>query len=495
MHICRSYRILSIKHSIPTSYQSLPHQGQFYTTCTKSIWPIMLCLRRVAFRALSSSPSSSISIKARSITSLTYPLSISRTSNLQKAIFFPLQRRYATDEAVTQAEPEADGATEAQYGENSIAASADADADANTAEPATPHEEAAAQSAIESATESAPDQASSAGSQVADADANAPETATQHEEAAARPAIESALKYAPDQASSAGSQVADADANAPEPATQHQEAAAQSAIESALEYAPDQASSAGSQVADAARTATETVKDVAESLAASAGFEPQASQAGSYTEGREDNEVESSKTVYVGNLYFDVRSDDLKQEFSRAGEIVSATVIKDSRGLSKGFGYVDFATSEAAAEAISLFHLRNFEGRTLTVQYPSSQRSHGRGFKNGRGGAGLHNMPNHLPTKTLFIGNISFDMSDRDLNDLFREVKNVVDVRVAIDRRTGQPRGFAHADFIDVQSAERAADELRGKVVCGRPLRVDYSMSTGRAGNTARGLATGVNDV
>ena len=87
----------------------------------------------------------------------------------------------------------------------------------------------------------------------------------------------------------------------------------------------------------------------------------------------------------------------------------------------------------------------------------------------------------NAPSKTLFIGNMSFDMSDRDLNNLFREIKNVVDVRVAIDRRTGQPRGFAHADFTDVGSAEKALSELSGKVVCGRALRLDYSTSTGRS--------------
>lgn len=72
-------------------------------------------------------------------------------------------------------------------------------------------------------------------------------------------------------------------------------------------------------------------------------------------------------------------------------------------------------------------------------------------------------------------------MSDRDLNNLFREIKNVLDVRVAIDRRTGQPRGFAHADFTDVPSAEKAMEELSGKVVCGRALRIDFSTSTGRS--------------
>jgi RNA recognition motif-containing protein len=72
---------------------------------------------------------------------------------------------------------------------------------------------------------------------------------------------------------------------------------------------------------------------------------------------------------------------------------------------------------------------------------------------------------------------MSFEMSDKDLNDLFRDIKNVMDVRVAIDRRTGQPRGFAHADFIDVASATKAMEVLKGKEVYGRELRVDYSNS------------------
>lgn len=80
------------------------------------------------------------------------------------------------------------------------------------------------------------------------------------------------------------------------------------------------------------------------------------------------------------------------------------------------------------------------------------------------------------PSKTLFIGNMSFQMSDKDLNDLFRQIKNVLDVRVAIDRRSGQPRGFAHADFTDTASAEKAKTILENKVVYGRQLRVDFGL-------------------
>ena len=83
---------------------------------------------------------------------------------------------------------------------------------------------------------------------------------------------------------------------------------------------------------------------------------------------------------------------------------------------------------------------------------------------------------------------MSFEMSDKDLNDLFRDIRNVVDVRVAIDRRTGQPRGFAHADFIDVASAVRAKDVLKDKVIYGRNLRVDFSKSgTQQQRETPRG--------
>lgn len=73
---------------------------------------------------------------------------------------------------------------------------------------------------------------------------------------------------------------------------------------------------------------------------------------------------------------------------------------------------------------------------------------------------------------------MSFQMSDKDLNDVFKEIRNVLDVRVAIDRRSGQPRGFAHADFIDVDSAKAAKEVLENKTVFGRRLRVDYSTDT-----------------
>ena len=109
-----------------------------------------------------------------------------------------------------------------------------------------------------------------------------------------------------------------------------------------------------------------------------------------------------------------------------------------------------------------------FEGRRIAVQYA---------YKTEAEALARTTTPRMQspPSKTIFIGNLSFEMSDQDLNDLFRDVQNVIDVRVAIDRRSGQPRGFAHADFPDVESASAAMRQLTDKVVYGRRLRVDYS--------------------
>jgi RNA recognition motif-containing protein len=176
-----------------------------------------------------------------------------------------------------------------------------------------------------------------------------------------------------------------------------------------------------------------------------------------------DRNLTPTPGIYIGNLLFDVTADDIKREFEEFGPIKNVNIATDARGLSKGFGYVEFETTEQATAAIEAKHQTTFEGRRLVVNYiAKTQRP----------------SSNNPPSKTLFIGNLAFEMSDTDLNKLFRDIRNVIDVRVAIDRRTGQPRGFAHADFLDTESAVKGMEFLQGKEIYGRTLRVDYSIGS-----------------
>jgi RNA recognition motif-containing protein len=75
-----------------------------------------------------------------------------------------------------------------------------------------------------------------------------------------------------------------------------------------------------------------------------------------------------SSNIYVGNLTFNTSSSDLENLFTEYGEVTKAQVINDrDTGRSRGFGFVEMASSDEAAAAISALNGRNVDGRDLTV--------------------------------------------------------------------------------------------------------------------------------
>ena len=72
--------------------------------------------------------------------------------------------------------------------------------------------------------------------------------------------------------------------------------------------------------------------------------------------------------VYVGNLSYDVTSDQLKELFSQAGTVVDSIVISDRQsGRSKGFGFVELSSKEEMDKAVEMFNEKEFEGRSMRV--------------------------------------------------------------------------------------------------------------------------------
>lgn len=75
-----------------------------------------------------------------------------------------------------------------------------------------------------------------------------------------------------------------------------------------------------------------------------------------------------SSKLYVGNLSYSVRDDDLHQQFSSFGQVQSAKVMMErDTGRSKGFGFVEMSSPEEAEAAIRGLNAKNFGGRDLTV--------------------------------------------------------------------------------------------------------------------------------
>jgi cold-inducible RNA-binding protein len=73
----------------------------------------------------------------------------------------------------------------------------------------------------------------------------------------------------------------------------------------------------------------------------------------------------------------------------------------------------------------------------------------------------------------LFVGNLSFDTTENDLQDMFAAAGPVTEVNLVTDRVTGRPRGFAFVTMATVEGAQAAVQQFSGKNVNGRDLTVN----------------------
>jgi RNA recognition motif-containing protein len=90
----------------------------------------------------------------------------------------------------------------------------------------------------------------------------------------------------------------------------------------------------------------------------------------------------------------------------------------------------------------------------------------------------------------LYVGNISFNTTNQDLNDLFGSVGTVTSANIIEDRETGRSRGFGFVEMSSQEEGEKAISELNGKEIDGRQLKVNEAKprdSNGGGGGGGRG--------
>jgi RNA recognition motif-containing protein len=96
-----------------------------------------------------------------------------------------------------------------------------------------------------------------------------------------------------------------------------------------------------------------------------------------------------SMKLYVGNLSFQTSSEDLRDLFSQAGTVESASVVEDrDTGRSRGFGFVEMATKEEGEAAIAQFNGKDLQGRNLNVNEARPREDRGGGGNRGGFGGG-----------------------------------------------------------------------------------------------------------
>jgi len=95
------------------------------------------------------------------------------------------------------------------------------------------------------------------------------------------------------------------------------------------------------------------------------------------------------KKLFVGGLSYNTDVEEVRELFSQAGEVVSANIIRDKfTNQSRGFGFVEMATEEQAAEAIRSLNGKELGGRKLVVNESRPQEKRAPGGPGGSRGGG-----------------------------------------------------------------------------------------------------------
>lgn len=94
----------------------------------------------------------------------------------------------------------------------------------------------------------------------------------------------------------------------------------------------------------------------------------------------------------------------------------------------------------------------------------------------------------------LYVGNLSYDTTDQELEQSFSEFGEIASATVVKDRDTNRSKGFGFVEFVQAADAQKAMEAMNGKDVNGRSLKVDEARpqkDRSRGSNRSSGRSSG----
>lgn len=86
----------------------------------------------------------------------------------------------------------------------------------------------------------------------------------------------------------------------------------------------------------------------------------------------------------------------------------------------------------------------------------------------------------------IYVGNLSYDMTEDDLRKVFEEYGKVESVKIIMDRYSGRSKGFGFVEMPNEDEAKKAIGELNGKSVMGREIKVNEARPRPTGGDRRR---------
>ncbi|KAI0142705.1 polyadenylate binding protein [Xylariaceae sp. FL1272] len=208
--------------------------------------------------------------------------------------------------------------------------------------------------------------------------------------------------------------------------------------------------------------------------------------------------------VYVKNIQPDATDDDFHKLFEKFGDVTSSSLARDSEGKSRGFGFVNFTTHEAAAQAVEELNGKDFQGQDLYVG--RAQKKHEREEELRKSyEAARQEKATKYQGVNLYIKNLDDDVDDAQLRELFSKFGPISSAKVMRDstpegeedkdgkdkenqkesgeedkaegekkgdKKLGKSKGFGFVCFVNPDDATKAIGEMNQRMIDNKPLYV-----------------------
>jgi len=221
--------------------------------------------------------------------------------------------------------------------------------------------------------------------------------------------------------------------------------------------------------------------------------------------------------VYVKNIPAEVTDDQFRELFEKFGDVTSSSLARDQEGKSRGFGFVNFTTHEAASKAVEDLNGKDFHGQDLYVGRAQKKHEREEELRKSYEAARLEKA-NKYQGVNLYIKNLEDDVDDDKLRQMFSEFGPITSAKVMrdsytegdekeekedkdkenekeegaekaeegeeesadkekksekkTDKKLGKSKGFGFVCFSNPDDATKAVAEMNQRMVGGKPLYV-----------------------
>ncbi|CAL0303039.1 unnamed protein product [Lupinus luteus] len=175
--------------------------------------------------------------------------------------------------------------------------------------------------------------------------------------------------------------------------------------------------------------------------------------------------------VYVKNLSETYTDEDLKHLFGPYGAITSAVVMKDENGKSRCFGFVNFQTPDSAAAAVDKLNGTATNGDKVLFVGRAQSKAEREADLKARFEQERLGRYEKLQGANLYLKNLDDSVTDDNLRELFSEYGTITSSKVMVDS-LGQSKGSGFVAFSTPEEANKALNEMNGKLIGRKPLYV-----------------------